>query len=457
MASEDWKSDETGEGYSALVHERGIPIMMALRRLSSQRPWHSKIRLPIDADAGKGTDFYHFECHDLDCMIVVLRMFLFLAFEAEPEYENSAIMTCANHDFGFDRRADYLVKGMLAKKLFPEELKDPNIIDNINAVLPKMTFENLLNHPGIKNVIFGSPGFLLKSDQLFVVDPACPTFVETIHTSPMDEWVDAAQVNWDGIKPLGDTVSEQGHYINKAAENGTKIHMRYCAEPLFIRVMFTPDKDHRKNYDDVRQFTLRAPTYKENGNDEFVEYKTNSVYLLRAVVKMDPRKPVENPAEVRLYNSSGVMMLADRHSNNEYRSVIQHKNRPDSLWSLGDPEFKFMLFYRLWEGDDCTPVVPPMEYRPPLVVPAYAFPIPTSELDGPGDSEDDGSSTRGYDNASERGSIVHSGDEGDEGQDTRERYNSPDFRRDHAQDRTRSRSRGRSRERRRDDYRDRNY
>ncbi|KAI1752148.1 hypothetical protein F4782DRAFT_530758 [Xylaria castorea] len=149
MASEDWKSDEKGEGYEKLM-DGVLSDMMQFQRLQYQRPWHSKIRISIKGDNDRGARFYQFEWHDLDCLIVVLRMLISIGFDPEPEYATAAVMTCANHDFGWDRPADYLVKGMLAQKLFPEELKDPDIIDDINVrLLPKMTFESLLKHPGI--------------------------------------------------------------------------------------------------------------------------------------------------------------------------------------------------------------------------------------------------------------------------------------------------------------------
>lgn len=58
LNTEDWKSDEKSEGYNKLV--RGVlPDMVALQRIYFQRPWHSKIRLPIEADNEKGEEFYH--------------------------------------------------------------------------------------------------------------------------------------------------------------------------------------------------------------------------------------------------------------------------------------------------------------------------------------------------------------------------------------------------------------
>ncbi|KAI1752147.1 hypothetical protein F4782DRAFT_530757 [Xylaria castorea] len=185
---------------------------------------------------------------------------------------------------------------------------------------------------------------------------------------------DVSQVNWDGVKDLGETVSEQGHYRDGAAENGTKIHRRFCAIPLFIRVMFTPDKDHRRTFDDVQRFTVRAPSVGGSPED-WMEVLSNSTYLLRAIVKMDPQNPIENPAEVRLYDVNAVMTLADIRSKVKYRPVMGEKNRQDSEWSLGDPNLKFMLFYCVWEGDEYpTPLVPPVEYRPPRRIDHWEFP-----------------------------------------------------------------------------------
>ncbi|KAI0452801.1 hypothetical protein F5B21DRAFT_526525 [Xylaria acuta] len=389
---EDWKSDETSKGYVRLMGG-GLPEMMVIRRLRYQRPWHSKIRLPIEADAGKGTDFYHFECHDLDCLLVVLRMLLSMNYSPAPEYATTAIMTCANHDFGWDRPADYLAKGTLAQKLFPEELKDTTVIDNIDVLLPKMTFENLLKHPGIGKVIFSSPLFLLQSPQMLVIKPS-PGDLLDLESSQLTRAVDmtdVCQVNWDGTKTLSEAVSEQAHYVDYTAENGTRVRRRYCLEPYLVRVMFTPDKDHRWSFDDLLRFTLRAPTTERHGR-KLREIMSNTVYLLKIVVKMDPKNPIENPAEVRLYDNNAVMMLADPYSYNEYRSVGEHKNRSDSGWRLGDPDFKFMLFYRVWEGDEYpTPLVPPMEYRPPWPVYDFQMPQPPryDDSNGAEDSQDE--------------------------------------------------------------------
>ncbi|TRX87718.1 hypothetical protein FHL15_011389 [Xylaria flabelliformis] len=386
MASEDWKSNEKVECYVRLAGN--LDGLVKLRWFQYQRPWHSKIRLPIEEDRFEGPEFYHFECHDLDCLIVVLRMLMSLDFTPKPEYATAAVMTCATHHFGMDRPADYQVKGMLAQKLFPE-LKNPNITNSINDVLPKMTFENLLKHPGIDKVIFGSPYFLLQHPQLIVINPALLTHIESVRDiSSVDDMI-VNQVNWDGCRELSEVASEQASYLNLAAENGTKVHRRFCAVPLLVRVMFTPDKDHPRSFGDVQRFTLRAPMTKRLPN-KVVEVLSDSTYLLRAVVKMDPKNPIENPAEVRLYDVNAVMMLGDPRCNDVYRPVAEHKLRPDSGWKLGDPNFKFMLFYNVWEGEKYpTPLVTPIEYRSPDPIRSYEVPERNKVEESEEDSERD--------------------------------------------------------------------
>ncbi|KAI0187820.1 hypothetical protein EV127DRAFT_471581 [Xylaria flabelliformis] len=383
--AEDWKSNEKIKGYVRLAGN--LDGLVKLRCFQYQRPWHSKIRLPTEEDLFEGPDFYHFECHDLDCLIVVLRMLMSLDFAPKPEYATAAVMTCASHHFGMDRPADYQVKGMLAQKLFPE-LKNLNIANSINDLLPKMTFENLLKHPGIDKVIFGSPYFLLQHPQLVVINPALVTHIESVRDiSSVDDMI-VNQVNWDGCRDLSEVASEQSSYINLAAENGTKIHRRYCAIPLFVRVMFTPDKDHPRSFGDVQRFTLRAPSIKRLPH-KVMEVLSDSTYLLRAVVKMDPQNPIKNPAEVRLYDVNAVMMLGDLRCHDVYRSVVEHKHRPDSGWKLGDPNFKFMLFYNVWEGEEYpTPLVTPMEYRPPDPIRSYELPQRNKFEDSAEDSDD---------------------------------------------------------------------
>ncbi|KAI1740379.1 hypothetical protein F4680DRAFT_465788 [Xylaria scruposa] len=400
MASEDWNSDDRVESHMRLTGNHSD--LMKLRVFQYQRPWHSKIRLPIEEDRFEDPDFCHFECHDLDCVIIILRMLLCLEFTPEPEYATSAVMTCALHDFGWDRPADYQVKGMLAQKLFPE-LKDKKTLDNISDLLPKMTFESLLKHPGIDKVIFRSRWFLLQTPQLVVISPTLLTEIESIRDIRSDEKLIVNQVNWDGRKELGEVASEQGSYLNLAAENGTKIHRRFCGVPLLLRVMFTPDKDHPRGFDDVQRFTLRAPSIKQLPHTT-MEVLSDSTYLLRAVVKIDPKNPVENPAEVRLYDVNAVMMLADRVCYDRYRDVMQHKNRPDSGWRLGDPNFKFMLFYNVWEGEEYpTPLVPPKEYRPPD--PVHPWEIPQRKNTGRrSNRRRDNQEVRGHDSDSDHGS-----------------------------------------------------
>ncbi|KAI0444836.1 hypothetical protein F4803DRAFT_217389 [Xylaria telfairii] len=360
---EDWKSDEKSEGYVKLM-EGTLPGLVALQRLYYQRPWHSKVRLPLEADNENGDEFYHFECHDLDCLIVVVRMLVGTLFEPEPEYATAALMTCANHDFGSDRRADYLAKGMLAQKLFPEELNDPNFIDDINALLPKMTFENLLKHPGVDKVLFASRYFILQSRQLLTMNPAVEFAIESIHEDSLADMTNVSQVNWDGIKTLSETVSEQAHYMCPA-ENGTSVYRRFCHVPSFIRVMFTPDKDHPRSFDDVQRFDLRAPAIKRDTG----EFMAESTYVLRGIVKMDPKNPIENPAEVRTYDNNAVMMRPTQWSTNTTMHLTREKNWEDTKWIVGDPNLKFMLFYNVWEGEEYpTPLAPPQEYRSPVRV-----------------------------------------------------------------------------------------
>ncbi|KAH8157305.1 hypothetical protein CIB48_g10946 [Xylaria polymorpha] len=292
-------------------------------------------------------------------------------------------MTCANHDFGWDRRADYLAKGMLAQKLFPKELNDPKFIDDISALRPKMTFENLLKHPGIDKVLFASRYFILQSEQLVLWNPARPgRRVESVRNDSLADMTNVSQVNWDGIKTLGETVSEQAYYTDATAGNGTKVYRRFCTVPSFIRVMFTPDKDHPRSFDDVQRFTLRAPTYKHCSGGIVEEYMTEDTYILRGIVKMDPKNPIENPAEVRVYDNNAVMMPPTQHSANKYMYMTEEKNWVDTKWRVGDPNLKFMLFYNVWEGEGYpAPLVPPEEYRSPRRIQPWDIPkrpVPSS-------------------------------------------------------------------------------
>ncbi|KAI1275394.1 hypothetical protein F5Y07DRAFT_400392 [Xylaria sp. FL0933] len=365
METDDWKSNEKSEGYSDLMWEQRHMPMRIIKSLQHQRPWNSKIRLPQEADTTNGADFCHLESHDLDCLLVLIRMLMSLGFCPQDKYRRTAIMRCAGHDFGWDRRSDYLAKGMLVQKLFPESL------DNMDSLRSKLTFENLLRHPGVDKVIFACRAFSLKNPQLFISDPdpRQSAHIESIKPSSYEDMTNENEVKWDGIKTLEQTIAGQSYDLDLRAENKTKISRRFCTVPDFIRVMFTPGEGRPRSFDDVRRFQLKSPTIQYGGNGMVREVMSNSTYILHAVVKMDPEHPIWNPAEVRLYDVGAKMILPERQCNNDHRDLIGQKIRPDSKWKLGDPKFKFMLFYSRWDSpNDELPPNKPIQAQEPARV-----------------------------------------------------------------------------------------
>ncbi|KAI3322734.1 hypothetical protein HD806DRAFT_535918 [Xylariaceae sp. AK1471] len=346
MASEAWNDGQMCEDYVDVRTDRDSNPMAIVVMLQYQRPWHSKIRLPTRADdEDEDPDLCHLESHDLDCLIVALRMLMSLGFKAEAHYRRSALMMCALHDFGRLRQSDYRVKGMLVQKLFPDDLNDLDVLRS------KLTFENLLKHPGVDKVIFGCRLFGLQDHQLCISDtaPNLRNKAQEIRRSSYEDMTDLNEVKWDGIKPLGESVRDQSYTLDLRADGGTRVHRRFCTVPMFVRVMYTPDEDHPRSFDHVQRFKLIAPRTEPDEGLGFVCVPSNSTYILRAIVKMDPRDPIGNPAEVRLYDFNANMMLPERMSRNSERDSVEHKIRPDTKWKMGDPKFKFLLFYSRWD------------------------------------------------------------------------------------------------------------
>ncbi|KAI0415226.1 hypothetical protein F5X98DRAFT_377002 [Xylaria grammica] len=384
MASEAWKSNEISEGYSDLRYDR--PAFLPLRvltQLQCQRPWHSKIRLPIEGDADRDADFCHVRSHDLDCLLIVLRALISVQFCPENKYRRSALFVCALHTFGWDRRADYEVKGMLVTKLFPDHL------DDLGALRWMLTFENLMRHPAVEKAVFGQHSFALKSRQLLISNPSpeLASDVESIVESSFEDLAHEGEVKWDGVMTLGQAVADQSYDLDLAAEDGTKISRRYGIVPPFLRVSFTPDKHHPRGFDDVRNFRLTTPILRQDG-DMMVEVVSGDTYYLTAVVRINPRDPVGDQAEVRLYDIHGRMILPELESNIDHRGVIERKIKLDSRWKVGDPNFKFMLFYTGWDSglERFRPLIgtpePPVEYLPLPPIYPYQFPSVEASIDG---------------------------------------------------------------------------
>ncbi|GAW25671.1 hypothetical protein SAMD00023353_1002910 [Rosellinia necatrix] len=360
MNSEDWKIGEMCDGYVSLGSDE-----YATRLFQNQQPWHSKIRLPIEADEDQRSNFFHLESHDVDCLLVLTRSLIRLGFVAERRYAESATIKCGLHDFGRSRHADYGVKGLLVKRLFPDDL------ENMDILRSKLIFEQLLKHPAVDRVLFGGMQFGLKNFQLFISDPRRPKAIESIIETPWSDMTDANEVKWDGAQPLGEAVSGQAAEMDYAAENGTRIHRRVSRIPLFIRVRYTPRKDHPKTFDDVQRFKLIAPTMRRTAG-MVEEAMSDATYLLRIAIKMDNEDPIENPAEIRVYDVNCRMVLPRVLSDVHDRPAIKHKIYPDSGWEIGNPKFKFMLFYTRWgnplDGGEPDPPIDPVERRSPSPV-----------------------------------------------------------------------------------------
>ncbi|KAI1429596.1 hypothetical protein F5Y12DRAFT_413073 [Xylaria sp. FL1777] len=372
MENEPWRIARKSEGFVSLAYNFNHLPTQVFMSLRTQRPWHSKIRLPIEADKDREADFCHLESHDLDCLIIIVRMSISLGFTPDQVNLRNAITKCADHNFGWHRRADYQAKGMLVSKLFPDD------IGNMQVLRSKLTFENLLKHPGVNKVIFACQGFALKDRQLIISNraPELASRVESIKTCSYEDITDANEVRWDGIKSLGQAVADQSYDQDVMAEDGTKISRRYCTVPKFIRVVFTPDKNHPRGFKDVKRFHLVTPTLRYGDDGTVREIMSDSTYHIYAAVKMDPTNPVDNPAEVRVYDVQGRKIEPEVASNEDHRAIIEEKLKADSRWSMGDPSFKFILFYREYppSEDYIVPEVSPVEYQLPS--PVYRFYLP---------------------------------------------------------------------------------
>ncbi|KAF2969074.1 hypothetical protein GQX73_g4523 [Xylaria multiplex] len=371
MALEAWRSHEKSEGYVSVLMEMPYATPeRTITHLKERRPWYGKIQLPIRSDTGRDEGVKHLECHDLDCLLAVIRMLIAGRFIPENKYRRSAIMTCAFHRFGQDEPADYKAREMLISKLFPDYL------DNLDILQAKLTFGNLMKHPGIDKVIFGDPSFGLKNNLLLSFNKGLEQSASyRFHPSSFEDMTNESEVKWDGIETLGKTVADQSADIDRVAENeaadGTKIFRRYCNVPQFIRVLFTPTEGHPRCFDDVREFQLVAPVLQPDGAGMLEEAMSDWSYRLAAVVRINPEDPVGDQTEVRVYNAYGRMIRPHR------AGII----KADSKWKLGDPKFSFMLFYSRWD-----PVPPEMLYHVPahLDPPAeYRSPSPDYIFDNP--------------------------------------------------------------------------
>ncbi|KAK5636921.1 hypothetical protein RRF57_012633 [Xylaria bambusicola] len=339
--AEPWKNTEWCEGYSSLKRAELAALPHEIvERLQYQRPWHSKILLPSDVEE-REDNLDYLESHDLDCLIILFRMLIGLGFSQESI--KNVIVTCAMHDFGYDRHADYKVKGMLVSRLFPEYVDDKQMLQS------KLTFQNLLQHIAVRKLILSAPCFELKDRRLLISDLKDPYRFESTDICSREDLIDTNEVKWDGISTLGQAVADQSFDCDPRAKNGTKVSRRYCTLPLFIRVMFTPDKDHMKRFEDVQHFQLKARCI-EIGNRRIKEFTSDTRYHLQAVVKLDPRNTSPNSAEIRLYDLNGRMLVPRLESNIDHRDLVGQKIRPDSMWSAGDPSFNFILFYRKWSS-----------------------------------------------------------------------------------------------------------
>ncbi|KAI0967786.1 hypothetical protein F4678DRAFT_482817 [Xylaria arbuscula] len=369
MSLQAWKCIQKSEGYVSLTTEGQDKLSLVLHSLKRQRPWHSKIRLPLETDEVEGPDFCHVESHDVDCVLILLRMLISLGLPQNQIHNRNSLTLIAKHNFGWDRRSDYMAKGMLVSKLFP------GLLDKIDDLRSELTFDKLMKHPGIGHIIFTVPEFCLKDPQLITYDSESEPepYIESIETCSLVDMVDENEVKWDGLKPLGQAVADQSYYENRAP-NSTKFSRRYCTVPNFIRVTFKPHLSSQRHFGDVQRFKLTTKAIQYEDDETSREIVSNSTYTLCAAVKMDPKDPIGNPAEIRVYRFDGKMTLPAIESETSHRDVIGRKLRQDSEWKVGDTRFDYMMFYCKCSDVDLIPPDSLQEYRPLLPIPDYCFP-----------------------------------------------------------------------------------
>ncbi|KAI1772014.1 hypothetical protein F4818DRAFT_444641 [Hypoxylon cercidicola] len=326
------------EGYKDIRVLTGPDWLQAGMLLRQQRPRHSGIKLLSRGQESESGGEPSFSCYDVDVLIVAVRMLLSMGFAAKGEHANSPILSCAWHNFGWNRNADYVAKGMLLSKLFPED-HEPSTLKG------KLTIERLFDHPEIKAAIFSSPDFALRETEEFV-GPRDASIVEELNAVAHDP--DSSHVHWDGSCDIGRAASRQAGSIQLEVVNEDRVHVRYSGRPRFIRVTYVPATRTSPRFEDLKRFKLTAPCLirPEVGETGQVE-DGNDTYCLSIVVRVgrEAAQSTVVDTDIRLYDGEGDPIHGDRECLAEFRPLWNTKLRPQESWTVGTKGYRYILFY----------------------------------------------------------------------------------------------------------------
>ncbi|KAI2470451.1 hypothetical protein F4781DRAFT_390170 [Annulohypoxylon bovei var. microspora] len=353
------------EGYRDL-HEQTDEV--ANRRMQVQWPWQGHATLPPAGDTGlparrrgpPGRDVMF--SHAVDVFVVVVRMLLSLGYRPYPENDDSPVFRCAFHDFGWDKNADYAVKGKLVSVLFPDE-------EDYAALGKELTVRRLFDHPEVKKALFCDYDFQLQ-DSLEFAGPK-PALVAVEDEDEDDEGshdpdegpatvmkfvsdddatvehppdADSSHVFWDGTGDLGDAVARQAFVVRPDPDDPEgRVRVRFAGLPIFVRVTYRPSGAGAPGFNQLRrlELTARQDGLDAEGPEAALE---NHTLFLAVVVRCQRDQAHPARADVRLYNVDQ-RVLPITECDKEFGDEAGDKLLPRAKWRLGDHDFEYVLFY----------------------------------------------------------------------------------------------------------------
>ncbi|RYP46173.1 hypothetical protein DL768_007568 [Monosporascus sp. mg162] len=349
-----------GEGISNMEITYKMNDRQYALLIQQQRPWHSIIRLPPrvstrglnrgDAPRTQDAGLVEISNHGVDELIIMIRMLLGIGFRVRPEDRRSPLITCANHNFGWDPTPDFEAKGLLLAALYPDW-------DAERFKSEHLTLSALLGHEEVRRVIFGSPLFWLVHPQVLTFDDQSPEEPAGFRELSLDEIVTKSDLLWDGRRPLSTWIVES---IFPDSRKPKGLPAVYSALPDFIRVRLRPSAitDHT-NFDGLRRLRMEVPIVVDAADGSVTNDWATPIYTLRAIIRFarDEADRASEP-DIRIYDIEGDPVPIMKTCDLSCGSLADEKIKPHSKWEVGEPDFQYQLVYSRIDGPR-NPFPPP--------------------------------------------------------------------------------------------------
>ncbi|KAI0011517.1 hypothetical protein F4779DRAFT_636993 [Xylariaceae sp. FL0662B] len=292
----------------------------------------------------------------LDELLILIRYLLYSSLDPAKSADRT-LLDWAFHDFGWNRDADYLVKGRVL-----DALVSPRPHPQEEVFYGNLSLSELLDNDLVVRNIFANPDFHLLEQETWVI-PTGSSEPRPMSISTKD-MVQLSRIDYDGTQPLENAVD--AHFGAFPGPEGTELH--FCSFPRFMRVHYSARGGGGggpglllPRFSDLRDFiTLETRRLQPAVVDLIEPAMHRCRYRLCFAANLDGRA---YPGDCRTYESDLKPIVPTLTCERGQNWRAKAGTVPgQARWELGEEGGEYLLCYERVDGKYDAYVVPTNEH-----------------------------------------------------------------------------------------------